>query len=93
MSTEHENDDIRATLATLLERADSNAATLKKLDYSINGNGTPGIKTRVDRIEQSLKFQKRVAAWIAVPVLGLIVAQVWHIVFPHEPMPTELHTK
>lgn len=50
-------------------------STLAKLDRTIHGNGTPGLSTRVDRLERTaanlLKF-----AWILIAALATAAADL-----------------
>lgn len=45
---------------------------LARLDYTIHGNGTPGLKTVVDRHERALKIIRRVAWVVLTPVLATV---------------------
>ena len=45
---------------------------LKKLSLSLHGNDGPGIKTRLDRVEQSMKIISTVV-WLAISLLSAAV--------------------
>lgn len=64
------------TIARTEEKIDSLIIKVDRLEYSINGNGTPGLKTRVDRIEQIVK----VALWICGTVGTLMATGIGYIV-------------
>lgn len=42
---------------------------LDRIEVSLDGNGKPGIKTRLDRLEQTEKGRCRLA-WIAITAAG-----------------------
>ncbi len=47
---------------------------LAKIDKFINGNGSPGFKVRVDRLEQARKFAGWIFSLIIAPsvVIGIV---------------------
>lgn len=46
-------------------------AQLNKIEYTLNGNGTPGIKTRLDRVEQTHGRQRAVLLFLSTLVTAL----------------------
>lgn len=45
--------------------------------YFIEGNGQPGAKVRLDRLEQASNRGRWWIRIIALPVVGLVVTKVW----------------
>lgn len=76
MTTEHReqwNDVCHPTLQRIERKIDH-------IDQWVNGNGVPGVKVRLDRIERSQTRTKGVlaAAWAAVVVLGAAaIGAIW----------------
>lgn len=47
-------------------------------DRFVNGhNGTPGVKTRIDRLEREADQRRMITRLISIPVIGLIIKWVW----------------
>lgn len=65
---------IRETLAEVGARVEGLAVVINELRYSIQGNGQPGIKVRLDRLEQSHIFTKWVVGLFATAVIGAIIS-------------------
>lgn len=61
-------DDIQ--LGRIREAIDSIDDRLGKIEYTLNGNGVPGLKTRIDRMEQTHVRQGKFITWIS----GLVTA-------------------
>lgn len=51
---------------------ESQAKLLSHHDKDLNGNGTPGIKTRIDRLERTEQLKNWVLGSIFLAVLGII---------------------
>lgn len=55
-------------------------AEIKEHGATLNGNGSPGVKTRLDRLEQSYKKWARLV-WVmlsaAATVIGHAIYQAW----------------
>lgn len=49
----HQILQISQDVAVLRSQSDSARQDLNEIKYSLNGNGTPGMKTRIDRLEGS----------------------------------------
>lgn len=47
--------------------------TVKEHNYFINGNGTPGAKVRVDRLEQADQRRKWLIRAMSLPVIGVLL--------------------
>ncbi len=60
-------------------RFDKLDESIQKIDTAIRGNGTPGLNTRLDRLEQDKKITHR-ALWV---VFGAVVVAVIGLVIPH----------
>lgn len=58
-------DDIRDRLTTQDE-------TLQSLEYAIHGNGTPGLKTLVDRHDKTIKLAKKIMWIVLTPILAAL---------------------
>jgi Uri superfamily endonuclease len=78
-----ERSDIQVCIARMEERQEAQGQKLtafdEKLDrlvYAMEGNGTPGLKTRIDRLEQNDARRKWILRLIATSVVGIVVTQV-----------------
>lgn len=50
--------------------------TVKAHDHFISGNGTPGAKVRLDRLEQSDQRKQRWFKLGSIPLIGVIIEAV-----------------
>lgn len=59
------------TLEVLAERIKAMDGKLDRVVYAVEGNGQPGLKVRVDRLEQAAKQRKAIhrAVWTLVVAL------------------------
>lgn len=48
-----------------------------KILESLNGNGVPGIKTRLALLEDGMKVIRTVAIAVVLAVVGLVVKAIW----------------
>lgn len=51
--------------------------TLVRIDEAIRGNGKEGLVTRVVKLEQVAKVLIWIAVVLTLPVVGLLVTNVW----------------
>lgn len=51
------------------------AATIERIDHTLRGNGTPGLTTRMDRVEQRAALVAKVAWW-ALGIGGTIAGGI-----------------
>lgn len=58
-------------LGELAEKAETLEREMGQVSYAIFGNGEPGIKTRLDRVEQN---EARRMKWVSGIVLALVPA-------------------
>jgi len=52
----------------------------KEWDKFINGNGTPGVKVRLDRVEQCHKTIAKIGMVVMVPFMTAVYFLIRHIV-------------
>jgi hypothetical protein len=71
-----------AVLATTVAAVKADTAAILK---SINGNGEPGFKTRIDRLEQSHLLQRKIMWAVGSPVLGFMGILVWKLLTSKAP--------
>lgn len=70
--------DVEGHIVEIKTMLDPVCRKVTEQDRFINGyNGTPGAKTRFDRLEQEAQQRRWITRLISVPVLGLIVKWVW----------------
>lgn len=50
---------------------------VNRIDVAIRGNGEPGIKTRLDRLERSEVVRSRLQWIVAAATVSLILGQLW----------------
>lgn len=62
--------------AALDKRLDNQDDVLKRLDYTVNGNGKPGLKTMVDRHDRTIKITQKVAWIVLTPILAAVGAGI-----------------
>lgn len=60
----------------VLECLESIDDRLGKIEYTLNGNGVPGLKTRLDRMEQTHERQAGFMRWLA-GLVTVLFAAVW----------------
>lgn len=80
-AVESQLSELNGMLPQYMKRQDEALARLSKVcerhAYWIDGNGKPGAKVQMDRNTQDLARIKMWGKILAVPVIGLIVSQVW----------------
>ncbi len=59
-------DSFRVILENIREKQDATHAEVRTINHFINGNGQPGVKVRLDRLEQ---FKKQ-AIWVVSALIG-----------------------
>lgn len=64
---------------------------IDRIVYYIEGNGTPGLKTRVDRLEQKSIMQSRFI-WLLIAALITMFADKAYDRFTYHNEPIKLHT-
>lgn len=75
--------DIPTASQLILDKIDDLANDLKEIKYAINGNGQPGFKVRMDRLEQSAesrKWQFKALFTGLMAVLGKVAYDVYEII-------------
>lgn len=61
---------------TLAEFIREQRAANSRLRYFIDGNGEPGVKVRIDRLEQSSNRGRWWMRALTLPVVGILIAKV-----------------
>ena len=72
----------RVTNEALAVKLDAVAADVSEIKTTLNGNGAPGLKTRIDRLEQAAKSREwsLKMIWTALVGTALTVCAnwIWH---------------
>ena len=74
--SENDKTEIIKALSSLEVKIDGLTDKLNKLDYTLYGNGKPGLIVQVDRNTQHIERSKWMMRAIVVAVVGLVVAAV-----------------
>lgn len=65
------------------DRIDMILASLTRVEEAINGNGKPGIKTRLDRLEQWIEGRKWAEKLVLTGVIGALLLMAWKVLTMH----------
>ncbi len=74
-------DEVKTSVTKIHTLLESNIMErVKEHGETLYGNGSPGLKTDVDRLNQSSKTTKWVIRAVSGVVIGLVVAAFWELV-------------
>ncbi len=68
---------IAAQLAELAAEQCNTRELVERLVHAIEGNGTPGLKTRVDRLEQTEESRRRWAGIVGATAFSGLALAAW----------------
>jgi hypothetical protein len=79
MLTKQDHDYLESLISPLRKDLQDVEGGLRELRTSWFGNGTPGVKVRLDRLEQKEKIRVWVERTVAVCLLGLMVTSIYNL--------------
>jgi hypothetical protein len=69
--------ELRALSAALSERCVGHGRTIEDHNHALYGNGSPGVKTRVDRLEGKMSILWAAVGTGAAALIGLVIDAAW----------------